>query len=83
MLDRTDAKLVVNKSSSNADAVIEPVFDEHPSVCLLSSRLWEQLRGRQGRLDRVQNLRRVSLASGGYSVEAAAVAMSSNILSQV
>ncbi|MEG3912054.1 MULTISPECIES: hypothetical protein [unclassified Microcoleus] len=82
MLDRTDAKLVVNKSSSNADAVIEPVFDENPSLCLLSSRLWEQLRGRQGRLDRVQNLRRISLASGGYSVEAA-VAMSSNILSQV
>ncbi len=58
LLARTGAKFVVNKSSSNADAFIEPVF-EHPSLSLLSSRLQAQRPGRKPRLDRVQNLRRV------------------------
>ncbi|MEG4572535.1 hypothetical protein QUA56_07515 [Microcoleus sp. N3A4] len=38
LLARTGAKLAVNKSSGNADAFIEPVFDR-PSLSLLSSRL--------------------------------------------
>ena len=79
LLARTGAKFVVNKSSINADAFIEPVF-EHPSLSLLSSRLQATVAGKESET-RASAKFASSLRSPPVElrVEAAALALSSNL----
>jgi len=82
LLARTDAKLAVNKSSSNADAFIEPVFDP-PSLSLLSSRQQATAAGKES-----ETRSSAKFASSlpdppvELRVEAAALALSSNLRSE-
>lgn len=54
---RAGAKLLVNKASADADALIQPIFRSSKAQ-LTNSRL-RTTATKQWRLDRVQNLRRV------------------------
>ena len=82
LLARTEAKLVVNKSSSNADAFIEPVF-EHPRLRLLSSCLQATVAGKESETRSsakfASSLRSLPVE---LRVEAAALALSSNLPSE-
>ena len=82
LLAPTGAKLLVNNSSSNADAFIEPVFD-HPSLSLLFSRLQATVAAKEN-----ETRSSAKFASSlrdppvELRVEAAALALSSNLPSE-
>jgi len=82
LLARTGAKFAANKSSSNADAFIEPVLDR-PSLSLLSSRLQATAVGKE-----TETRSSAKFASSlrdppvELRVEAAALALSSNLPSE-
>lgn len=82
LLARTDGKLAVNKSSSNADNFIEPVFDR-PSLSLLSYRRQATVAGKESET-RSSAKFASSLRSPPVElrVEAAAQALSSNLPSE-
>jgi hypothetical protein len=83
LLARTGAKLVVNKSSSNADAFIEPVFDLASLRLLSSPRQATVVAGKES-----ETRSSAKFASSlrdppvELRVEAAALALSSNLLSE-